>query len=451
MVMKSKQLLLVAVLLGALLLAWVMAIGAAGNKEQLAAQAALVDSADMYAEKDLYIRAIPDYKEALTYQTEHNTAIEEKLLAVYLEYGDIDSYIDLACARIDAGTAPETEYVTLSEQYLAIADPTSAMETAKKGMARYESEACRAIYEGNRYACTIRFTPYDEILATRTGDLMPARDANGMTVVDEKAKSEFDDIRYTYLSRYNPTGYAVAKTADGGYAVITQTGDRYSIDENGLSSVVGITASRIIAEKDGVFGIYSPDFILTSDSFEDVTLATDGYLFAKSGGKWGILNEKNAKTDPSKPDEPITAYLFDDVARNALDEAFAGGLAAVQHKGEWYYVTTGAKKAFDIPFAGAKAPEDASGYLAVADANGKWGFIDRTTGETVIEHQYEDAHSFSQNVAAVKQNGEWFYISADNVPVIESVFYDAGAFHGGVAVADTPNGTALITLTYPDA
>ena len=328
----------------------------------------------------------------------------------------------------------------MAEIYFARGDVEAGAAAAKRGIALFDSEACRQLYESNRYAYEIRFTGFDTVLATSSGGNMPAKDADGWTVISAKGKSLFGTSRFDYVSRFNSSGYAVVNDGEG-YYVITTSGDKFSIDETGLSSVLGITSSRIIGEgeEDGAWGIYNADFVLKSNTYEELTLSNKGILLAKTGGKWGVI------------DEGGTAYgaaQFDSVEVNSLGEAFSGGLAAVQYGDKWYYINTSGGNAVPGSFAGARAPEDSSGYLAVANDDGKWGFIDRA-GNLVIDYQYDDAKSFSENLAAVKVGDEWCYISAAGEVVISSVFYDAGAFHGGVAVADTPNGAAIIKLEYP--
>ncbi len=55
--------------------------------------------------------------------------------------------------------------------------------------------------------------------------------------------------------------------------------------------------------------------------------------------------------------------------------------------------------------------------------------------KTIIEPQYEDASSFSDDLAAVKQGGKWGYIDRDNKMVIAPKYDYAGDFNEGVAVA----------------
>ena len=99
-------------------------------------------------------------------------------------------------------------------------------------------------------------------------------------------------------------------------------------------------------------------------------------------------------------------------------------------------------------FADAKAPESTDGWIAVANEAGLWGFADRS-GTLVIDYQYEDATSFSDNLAAVKTGDSWVYISTENEVVIDSVFYEAQPFRSGVAQALTPQGAAILVLEFP--
>ena len=158
--MKLKQLLLVAVLLVALLAAWISAAAAASNKEAIAAQNNALNLANQYAEKELWVRAIPKYQEALTYQTgmENRRTIEALLLEAYLSYGSIDAYLELSQSRMDDGAAEEDEYIQMAEIYFASGDLANGITAAKNGMAVYSSEKCRELYEAYRYTYSLKGT-----------------------------------------------------------------------------------------------------------------------------------------------------------------------------------------------------------------------------------------------------------------------------------------------------
>ena len=66
---------------------------------------------------------------------------------------------------------------------------------------------------------------------------------------------------------------------------------------------------------------------------------------------------------------------------------------------------------------------------------GKWGFADKT-GKVVIQPQYKEVHSFSEGLAAVKKDSQWFYIRKDGTLLPTVSVRKAGDFHQGVAVVD---------------
>lgn len=68
--------------------------------------------------------------------------------------------------------------------------------------------------------------------------------------------------------------------------------------------------------------------------------------------------------------------------------------------------------------------------------------------ETVIKYQYEDAHSFSDSIAAVKKGGEWGYISKDGKVVIEVNYEDAMPFYKGESLVKNMGLYEILTLRY---
>ncbi|MBQ1281694.1 MAG: WG repeat-containing protein [Oscillospiraceae bacterium] len=441
--MKTKQLLLIVVLLVALIAAWLSALGAASNKEAIQAQNNAVAAADVYAEKELWVRAIPKYEEALTYKTdaERARAIEVRLLAAYYAYGDTESYLSLVQARIAANVAAEEEYLNAAKICFASNDPEEAFRIVKLGRSRLNSEACDALYEENRYGYTLKTSKMQTILPTKNARYMPAFNGIGWTFTDAKGRPLFGEMVFEYVSNFNEYGYAVVKS-DGVYYVITQSGDRYSIDETGLSAVCALSNKAVYGEKDGTWGFYNADFKRMGEaSFEEMTLADGGVLAAKKDGKWGVTDEFGAV---------LCGFQFEDAAVNSWGSVFADGAGAFCYDGKWYLLKPDGSKVFDATFAGMKAPESADGYIAVANEDGKWGFADRA-GNLVIDYQYDDAKSFSNHLAPVLVGDEWVYISERGAVVIDNVFKEAYPFHNGTAVVILPDTCALLTLSAPNA
>lgn len=64
----------------------------------------------------------------------------------------------------------------------------------------------------------------------------------------------------------------------------------------------------------------------------------------------------------------------------------------------------------------------------------------------MLDYQFEDALSFGQHLAAVKQGRNWGYISLRGELVIEPIFLEARSFSQGSAAVRTADGWKFITL-----
>ena len=69
-----------------------------------------------------------------------------------------------------------------------------------------------------------------------------------------------------------------------------------------------------------------------------------------------------------------------------------------------------------------------------------------TDGTIVIDCQFEDAKSFGQHLAAVKQDGKWGYIDQKGNVVIPCIYEDADSFQNGHAFVKTEAGWVEISL-----
>ena len=433
----SGKLILVIALLVLVLAGWMLSIEAASGTEELEQQQELIEQAREYVGKELYVRAIPKYEEALTYSTEYNTEYEKELLEVYEAYGDADSYLELALARIGDNTAQEDEYLRAAEIYLNSSDLEEAMEILLTGMERYDSQELLDFYEANRYACSIRVTEYEEIIPTSTNSTMLAYDGESWYYISSKGKKVWS-TGYEEAYSMNSSGYAVVKL-DGTYYTIISGGDLYGVDEIGVEEIKGLTGSLILAKVDGKYSYYSYDYVCVGSSFQldDITINACGVAAIELDGSWAIITDSG---------QTVVDYGIEDVAVNSLGSVFASDVGMVKIDGKWCLIDSEGNTIVETDYADVKAPES-SEYIAVCNEDGDWGFMDHT-GELVIECQYKDALSFSDGLAAVLTASGWEYISQYNVVVLDNGFEDAEPFHNGIAQAKMVSGEALITLEY---
>lgn len=434
--MKGKKTIVVIVLIGFLAAGWLFSLRSATGAESREKQQELTVQADEYARKELWVRAIPLYEEALGYRTENNIEIEGRLLKAYEAYGDMDSYNKLVKKRVSENTAKEKEYLNTANSYLAGLKLEEGMELIKKGIEQTGSQKLMEYYEENRYVYSLNVTKFKEIVPTEENTFMPAYGENGWCYVDKSGRVQLDGY-FEEASRFNADGIAVVKK-DGKYSTILQNGDKYGIDEVGVGYVYGVSGSRVLAEYNGKYSYYDYDFncIAPGHQYEEITANACGVAAVRKGDKWSII------TDSGKT---VTDFVWDDVAVSSLGTVFTDNMAMVKTGGSWYLINTEGEKICETGFKDAKAPES-SGYIAVGDSE-KWGFID-SSGRLVIDYQYEDAVSFSEGLGAVKIVDNWNYISEKNKRVIEQEFTDVKPFHNKIAQAEIMGNAVLIELEY---
>lgn len=418
---------------------WYFSIKKFSGADMRQQQNLFVEQADEYAQKKLYVRAIPLYQQALEYDTDACDEIQRKLLNTYAAYGDMRAYVKLAEYRMQERLATAEEYRKTAEYYMENYQRQEAMEILKKGAEQLENETLQKYYEENRYAYDVTTTAYKEIVPTKDNSLMPAYDGEKWVYIDEYAR-EIKIGKFESALPFNEEGYAVVRR-NGQYQTILSNGDLYGIDEAGAEDVYALSSSRVLAKYDGKYSYYNYDFeSLTNGNHQylGITSNHDGVAAVQTESGWGIITDSG---------DVVVDFTLKDVAVNSLNTAFMGGHAMVKGSQGWYLADTQGNALTEQFYTDARAPESAEGYIAVADNSGKWGFID-TTGTLIIACQYDDAKSFSNGVAAVCLGKRWEYISKQNKTVIDLSLDMAQPFHEGMAQAHFADDTILIRLDY---
>lgn len=435
--MKNRRIILVVVIIATVLIGWIISIRSITGIEDKKKQEKLIQEADMYLQDELFIRAIPIYKEALQFQSSLNNSIEENLLQAYYGYGASNEYIDLALSRIEKGTANEQEYINVAEYYTETYKYEEAMSLIKSGIEKMQSDILKNYYEENRYEYQIFTTVFDEMIPTEDSDYMPVRYGDKWGYIDDVGYL-ITDCLYDFATPYNTEGYAVIKE-NGKFYLIVHNGDKYSIDKNNVEDVYRMSQNHILAKKDDLFSYYDYDFnnVAPTHQYDQITVNACGVAAVKKDNKWGIITDSGKR---------ITDFIYDDIAVNSLGTVFCNNVGMVRLDNLWYLIDTDGNKISEQGFFDAKAPESVE-YIAVKNENGKWGFI-TSEGNLIIDYQYSDAKSFSDGLAAIYHGDTWGYISKQNKLVIDQEFTDANPFHNGTAQASFIDGKILVKIKY---
>lgn len=432
---KNNINLLIIVLLA---ISWVCAIVTLTDNHEEEEQALLIQTAKGYLEDKLYIRAINNYKTALSdYNTDNNLELERELLAIYLESGMLDEYFELIADRVEQKTATEEEYIALANGYLDESKTMYAIDVLQSGIEQFENEEMIQLKEQIIYEYRDRTINLSDLKQPSADWRIPAFDGIKWGYVSMDGSVLLDFIYDEATPFCN--GYAVVKL-DGVYTLIDENGYWNAVDKNGLDTVTDISASAIVGVKNGKYRIYSRTFNLLSDEeFDCIYMNDNGLYVVQKAGKWAILSENL---------EMVTDYIFTDVAVNSQGRVFHGKYAMVKDDGGYFLIAEDGTELYANRFADAKGFE--GGLCAVADTNGKWGFANGSA-EMIVDFQYGDACSSSCNLAAVEYGGKWGYINRYNNVIIEPEYEQAYPFVEGTAIVKTEMGTfEVLSLKYYD-
>lgn len=447
--MKVKRLGLIVVLVLILSIGWIVSLRKVSGVDIKKDYKLMLEAADRFNDRELYIRAIPLYMDALALNVsneEEIDVIQNKLLSAYLQLGDIESYVDLVVERIDANRAVEEEYLKLADYYLMNSKNLDAFNVMKTGMKNLqEHDSLFELYEAHRYENALNHSRWVEICPTIDSTIMPAYDGEAWGYVGKNGKMvvpfEFEEV-----SMFNSKGFAVVKR-DGVYYTINKNNQDWSVNDgkykDEISEIKGLDGDNVILKYGNRYTIFNVDFkqLVADYSYEDMIPLTSSRRIVFNNGQWKLLDDEWKPIEGAEP--------FDDIKLNSIGKAFSGGVATVHIDGKWYVIDLDGKKLTD-GFVDAKAPES-NGFIAVSDENGKWGYINQK-GEKVIECEYYDAYSFSDSLGAVKLfNDEWVYISVYGEKVISDYpLIDAKPFHSGVAVVKTVEGAGILSLKFKE-
>lgn len=455
--MKTKKFIIIAVIAIAVIIGWLVVVRAVtkpDDAEVAAANEAMLEAqADGYLERKLYIRAIPAYQEAAALETDRKAAVQAKLLNAYELTDNMAGYTDLVIDRVNAGVVVLGECMKAAEYEYRSSGTASAITLLRNAMEKIAEDESRAsdrlamsdYIESIRYGHTVTELGCKQVITTEGNNRLPAYDGEHWGYIDGSGNVRVPYV-YDYASAYNEDWKAVVKL-HGRYYTIDDSGNWYGADDGTaspvpLEDVRYLTGTRIIGKKNGKYSFYDLDYnALSPDlNFDLITPYSCGYYAVEDNDLWGFVNAGMQTALPC---------MYEDIALNSVDAAFAGDRAMVLYEGAWRMIDTGNNYVGSNTYRDARAPES-EGYIAVSDASGKWGFADPATGQVVIDCKYDDAYSYSCHLAAVKLGGKWGYLSERGELVIKPTLDDAKPLHNGRAVVRVGDAVGMLEMEFKE-
>lgn len=148
--------------------------------------------------------------------------------------------------------------------------------------------------------------------------------------------------------------------------------------------------------------------------WEDFCDFSNGVAAVKLNGNWALISAGEIET--------IGEFPYTAVAINDSGYCVENGLAVVADESGYYVLDVESRKpVFENRFEELKAYN--SGQPIAYRKGQKWGFV-YSNGEIMTEAMYEDARSYVNGYAAVKQNGLWGFVDKNNLMIVEPQFSD---------------------------
>ncbi len=229
-------------------------------------------------------------------------------------------------------------------------------------------------------------------------------------------------------------------------AVVDEKGEPYFIDQEGTIVISGLSLSDvnddideitefrdysdlILARSNKGWGFYNNNtYELVYGHFEDATYYSNGVAaVTKDGRKWALLAADGSE---------ITGYDYDSIVGDQKGCICRTSIIFAEKDRNFYLINTEGQFVSQQAYGRAKAFNDDT--LAAVNKGGKWLFINGA-GEEKDLGSFQEAESFSNGLAAVKNNGMWGYIDMEGNLVVDYQFDEARPM--------SPYGTAFVRVS----
>ena len=283
------------------------------------------------------------------------------------------------------------------------------METPIEEQRIFENtqEALINFYEKSRYAFTFSREAYEDVTAylnggiqVKMGELWGLADGFGKLIIP---------CSYEYISTFDTAnrGCVVALQSDQSVVTLNMKNQiiaKTDINAKQIGNLSQDIAPLQLANEKWI--IANSKLVSNNEEYDNISTTYNSAVAVQISGKWGV-STLNGKV--------VVPYEYDEIIMDELGRCYAQN-AVFAKKGGTVYLFIGGKQHSDTYDDARPFTDD--GWAAVKK-NGKWGFID-ASGELKIEYKFENALSFTQNLAAVQtasQIREVVVETAENVIV----------------------------------
>lgn len=392
------------------------------NTDALLSYNKSIKQADAWVEEGLYDRAIDEYNKAMEYKPSKGNW--EKILRAYKLrseetdiYGRdaIDDYItelELALSALQNDKNIVVELVELYIQQQSYEKAYDALTTVKENGVK--DDEIEALYRKVKYTYKTKESDIKQFTAYSNGEYSIYNGVFWGTADGEG--QQLTEYQYTY----------VGIIGEDAVRIITKEQDSriYQEDKKVLGKIpfavtdAGVYSEELIAIKEGeIYNYYNSFGKKQFGGYSAAGTFKDGKAAVCNNGKWGLINNKGKESKDFK---------YDDIVLGMSGYYINNDVIIASENGKYGIYDEKFKKRSDFSCDQIGIPT-ADKIYAYREGD-KWGFVN-SSGEVVIEPQYEGAKSFSNGLAAVCVDGKWGFIDEENQLVISCEFGDADYFN----------------------
>lgn len=425
--MKRSHLLTIIILVALMAYGWFGAITGSGDPNRISFSS-YMESAKEHLQRGLYWKSGQEYLQALKFDgKEADWATMLDAFRTSYEQGDdcFNEYLAAAESAVNAYQNNEDFVLQLASLYVQDENYGKALRTLSNAIdAGADSEQIQNQLIDVQYSFDYFWAAFDEVRPC---------------------------IHGMFLVRQHEEWYYTA--ADGTVQRYKNADNLGPMGEDGIYPIC-INGSLILCNTDGV-----PQGIIHAD-VQQIGVYAQGLIPIQSNGTWSYYD------------------LIGDLKFGGFDEAgsFVDGMAAVKSGSEWWLIDTEGNRVDDSTFEQIVLGKDGSwmynnvmiakkeGTYRLFDedckqigsfscdamdsvmddgpiafcSGGKWGYIDHE-GNVLAEPVYQEARSFSNGLAAVRNGTLWGFVDESMELVIGHQFLDVGYFteKGSCTVKDS--------------
>lgn len=377
-------------------------------------------------EKQIYVDAVANYKEALAL-TPKDYNLEMELAEAYYLWGNEEGFVTACNTAINIDATNSSAYLKLAKYYENLQKYHEALNVVKSADKVLERQEIEQLFYDLKNKIVMKSVGAKEITAWRkvgTVNYCTFQYENKWGMLNSDAKQSIRP-QYEYIGVYDEVSKLIPVCFNEEYYYIDSDANRKLVGDYDYTFLGSFGDGYAPAQRDEKYGYININFEEKNFEYDFAGSFANGVAAVKQGEKWGLIN---------KDFKMVTEMKYDDILID--DNGFCSmyGIIVAVDNGKYIFLNTEGKRTCEQQFDKAKIASSNSGAIAV-QVEEKWGFAD-INGNMVIEAVYEDAYSFSLGLAAVKTISNWGYIDINKNLIISDDYMEARPFNS--------NGSAMV-------